>query len=252
MNVRRFCGTLAYDGTGYNGFQRQTKAIPTIQAAVESAIEKVTAQKVTVIGAGRTDTGVHATGQVIAFDVDWAHSNGALLAALNSALPEDIALQDIRQQEGFHPRFDAVSRIYKYSLHQSPVRQPLLRHRAWHIQRPLDQHLMAGCAGLLIGRQDFAALGRPPQGENTVRTIHRSFWERNAGEDAVSWTFTVEADAFLQHMVRRMVGWMVAAGLGRLSVERFAEALQQKSMLRIALAPPHGLVLAQVKYVDME
>lgn len=250
MAVRRFRARLAYDGTGYSGFQRQAKAIPTIQAEVETAIVKVTAQTVTVIGAGRTDTGVHATGQVIAFDVEWAHSDQALLAALNQALPEDIALQDIRQQEGFHPRFDAVSRIYKYSLCQSPVRQPLLRNRAWHIYHPLNGDIMARCAALLIGRQNFAALGKPSQGDNTVRTIHRAQWERSAAANVESWTFTVEADGFLQHMVRRMVSWMVAAGLGRLSVERFAEAVQQKTMLHIALAPPQGLALAQVKYVD--
>src|SRR5262245_56052776 len=118
--VIRYRATLAYDGTAYLGFQRQAGNAPTIQAAVETAITAVTGQQVTVIGAGRTDTGVHALGQVIAFDVDWSHSPEELMRALNALLPEDIALQSITRQPGFHPRFDATSRVYRYYILQLP------------------------------------------------------------------------------------------------------------------------------------
>ena len=149
----------------------------------------MTGQPVTVIGAGRTDTGVHASGQVIAFDVAWKHSADALLNAINAVLPDDIALQDdggvgrsrSRGERGFHPRFDAVSRVYKYTVYPAPQRDPLLRQRVWHVRAALDVAAMQQAAALLLGEHDFAAFGQPPQGDNTVRTVMRSEW---TGEDA--------------------------------------------------------------------
>src|SRR5690606_5839800 len=114
----RYRATRADDGTAYQGFQRQGGDTPTIQAALEKALLAVTGQPVTVIAAGRTDSGVHAVGQVIAFDVVWKHGDDDLLRAINAVLPDDIALQDLRQQAGFHPRYDAVARVYKYHLVQ--------------------------------------------------------------------------------------------------------------------------------------
>src|SRR5262245_31730658 len=128
----RYRATVAYDGTAYLGFQRQAGDAPTIQGTLERAIQAVTQQTATVVGAGRTDTGVHALGQVIAFDVEWGHSDDDLLRAINANLPNDIAFQDIARQPDFHPRFDARSRVYVYQLIQSLHRQPLLRYRAWH------------------------------------------------------------------------------------------------------------------------
>src|SRR5262245_36389052 len=112
----RYRATLAYDGTAYQGFQRQIGDTPTVQLAVENAIAAVTGQRATVIGAGRTDAGVHATGQVITFEVEWAHADEALLRAINAHLPGDIALQTIADAPGFHPRFDAASRLYRYRV----------------------------------------------------------------------------------------------------------------------------------------
>lgn len=250
MNARQYRAVLAYDGTRYAGFQRQAGSTPTIQSAVETAITAVTKQAVTVIGAGRTDTGVHASGQVIAFEVGWSHGDQALINAINNALPEDIALQTLERCEGFHPRFDAVSRLYNYTLLLADQPQPLLRHRTWHLRRALDRAAMDEAAGLLIGKHDFAALGKPPQGENTVRTVLVSEWQIAPLDFGVLWTYTVEADAFLQHMVRRIVGALVVIGQGRMSVEAFGAALQAKRLLKVALAPSQGLVLAQVKYAD--
>lgn len=245
----RYRATVAYDGTAYQGFQRQAGDTPTIQYALERAITAVTQQPVTVIGAGRTDTGVHALGQVIAFDVEWRHSDDALLCAINAHLPEDIALQDIARQPGFHPRFDATARVYVYQLIQSPYRQPLLRYRAWHVRGELDGGAMQQAAGMLVGRHDFAAFGRPPQGESTVRTVFQSRWTHEPTTYGKLWTYRIEADAFLQHMVRRIVGTLTDVGRGKLTLAQF-EAVFKGAVLAESgtLAPPHGLTLTEVKY----
>lgn len=252
--MTRFRATLAYDGTAYQGFQRQAGETPTIQRAVEQAITAVTGQSVTVIGAGRTDSGVHATGQVIAFDAEWQHDDRALLRALNVSLPDDIALQDIIRQEGFHPRFDAVSRVYNYKLILSDQRQPLLNRLAWHIYGPLDGAAMQQAAKMLIGEHDFAAFGKPPRGENTVRTVFRSEWQMNPRTEETrysEWVYTVEANAFLEHMVRRIVGALVNVGRGKWRVDEFRAAFERAQLLTtMRLAPPQGLVLARVFYPD--
>jgi tRNA pseudouridine38-40 synthase len=242
----RYRALLAYDGTGYNGFQRQAAGIPTIQGTVEDAIAAITGQQVTVIGAGRTDTGVHASGQVIAFDVAWKHSTDRLLNAINAVLPDDVALQTLAESGEFHPRFDAVSRLYNYTVYPAAQRDPLLRHHVWHVRTALDLGVMQQGAALLIGEHDFGAFGKPPQGESTTRVVLRSEWTH---EDERLLVYRIEANAFLQHMVRRIVGMLVGVGRGVLTVEEFTAVFQSaKIMPGIALAPPQGLVLEQVKY----
>ncbi len=242
----RYRATVAYDGTAYQGFQRQAGDTPTIQGELERAVAAVTQQSPTVIGAGRTDTGVHALGQVIAFDVEWRHNDDDLLRAINANLPDDIALQDIAQQPSFHPRFDASSRVYVYQLIQASHRQPLLRYRAWHIRGELDSEAMQQAADMLLGRHDFAAFGKPPQGENTVRAVFQSQWTREPG---ALWTYCIEADAFLQHMVRRIVGTLVDVGRGMMTLEQFKAAFRGAKLSESStLAPPHGLTLVEVKY----
>lgn len=248
----RYRATVAYDGTAYQGFQRQVGNTPTIQLALEQAIQIVTGQATTVIGAGRTDTGVHATGQVIAFDVAWKHGEERLLQALNATLPDDIALQDLRTHDGFHPRFDAVARVYKYYLIQSAHRQPLLRHRAWRVWSDLNGDAMAAAAMQLLGEHDFAAFGRPPTGESTIRLVMESNWTRRRAPYGWDWTYTIEANAFLQHMVRRVVGTLVDVGRGAMSVDAFEQAFKSRNIQQTgSLAPPHGLVLETVKYNDL-
>lgn len=252
----RYRATLAYDGANYSGFQRQAAGIATIQGAVETAVAAVTGQAVTVTGAGRTDTGVHAVGQVIAFDVDWKHSAEALLNAINAVLPDDIALQAIAAlgevlpgERGFHPRFDAVARVYRYTVYPAPKRDPLLRQRAWHVRAALDVAQMQTAALLLVGEHDFGAFGQPPQvtpdGASTVRTVLRSEWTENAP----LLVYRVEANAFLQHMVRRIVGMLVAVGRGEMPLSAF-EAIFGSCQIPagVPLAPPQGLVLEQVRY----
>jgi len=165
-------------------------------------------------------------------------------------LPRDIALQTLNQQDNFHPRFDAVSRLYNYTLVLAHPAQPLMRQRAWHIRQRVDPEALRGAAGLLTGTHDFAALGNPPQGENTVRTVLQSAWHFGTDDytGAAIGRYTIEANAFLKHMVRRVVGMLVFVGQGRMSVLAFAEALAAKQIPAIALAPPQGLVLAHVTY----
>lgn len=246
----RYCATLAYDGTAYEGFQRQAAGRPTIQGAVEAAIGRVTGQPVTVIGAGRTDSGVHATGQVIAFQADWPHGDAVLLRAINASLPPDIALQDVSPAApGFHPRFSARSRLYRYDLAQTAQRQPLLWNRTWQVWDQPDGEAMQQAADLLVGEHDFAAFGKPPQGSNTVRVVYQSAWAHQSTAFGMWWTYRIEANAFLQHMVRRVVGALVAVGQQRLTLAEFEAAFRRADLSGMKrLAPPQGLTLEAVRY----
>ncbi|MBK8020328.1 MAG: tRNA pseudouridine(38-40) synthase TruA [Chloroflexi bacterium] len=247
----RYRGTLAYDGTAYQGFQRQADGVPTIQAEVERAAAMVVGQPVTVLGAGRTDSGVHASGQVIAFDAEWRHGAERLLKAINANLPEDIALIQLATApaQDFHPRFDAVSREYRYLVVNTPVRDPLLVRRAWHAPWTLDGDRMQAAAVVLIGTHDFGGFGRPPQGENTTRTVLRSEWTQKPYSDGQLWTYTIEANAFLHHMVRRIVGTLMMVGRGLQPIEWVERLLRDGRMpVGLAVAPPQGLTLMTVRY----
>ncbi len=243
--MRRYRAVLAYDGTAYRGFQRQAGQTPTIQGAVEAALARVTGQTITVIGAGRTDAGVHALGQVIAFDADWRHEAGALLRALNATLPTDIALQSIAVADaGFHPRFDARSRTYLYQFYSQRERQPLWDRYTWHVPVPLDGAAMRQAAAWLVGRHDFATFGQPPQGQNTVRQVFVSALEGEA-----RFCYRITADAFLQRMVRSIVGTLVQVGRGALTPDEFVAVFQAADRAQAGpVAPPHGLTLYAVEY----
>jgi tRNA pseudouridine38-40 synthase len=236
---------VEYDGTAYQGFQRQRRGL-TIQGQLESAIEAVTRQAVNVSGAGRTDSGVHAKGQVIAFEVSWRHGCRALERALNANLPEDIAVRDLDEAAaGFHPRFSARSRAYEYTIYTSPVRQPLQRLRAWYVPRPMDLTPMNQAAEAIVGRHDFATFGQPPQGDSTEREIFVAKWRQI--EEVL--TFEIEANAFLYRMVRSLVGSMKLVGEGRWTVTDFVAALAKRDRSQAAqTAPPQGLCLTAVYY----
>ena len=244
--------TLAYDGSAYAGFQRQRAGTPTIQGAVEAALQRLAQQPVTVYGSGRTDSGVHASGQVIAFDLLWRHSELQLLRALNALLPQDIAVQSLQTtQPEFHPRFDARVRVYEYTLLHAEARQPLLRQRAWHVYGALDVALLRRAAVLLVGAHDFGAFGQAPQGDNTVREVMRSEWMQQALPVGRLLRYRVEANAFLYHMVRRMVGMQVDVAQGRMSLTEFEAVFRAADLAQAGtLAPPGGLVLCEVRYPD--
>lgn len=244
---RVFRATVQYDGTAYLGFQRQRQGL-SIQAELEKAIGLIAGHPVQVIGAGRTDTGVHALGQVISFTIEWpeAHGNQALLRAINAGLRDDIAIVDLADAPaGFHPRFDAIRRTYAYYVYVNAIRQPLLRNRAWHVRRKLDIERMNAAAAILVGSHDFATFGRPPVGDNTIREVVAAQWQ-SVGELLV---FRITANAYLNRMVRSLVGSLKEVGTGKWSVGDFEAALAAcDRQLSGTAAPAHGLYLVAVDY----
>ncbi|MBI5928462.1 MAG: tRNA pseudouridine(38-40) synthase TruA [Chloroflexi bacterium] len=246
--MARLAGRLAYDGTLYCGFQRQRAGLASVQVTVENALSQVTSEIISLMGAGRTDTGVHASGQVIAFDATWKHSTEELLKAINIHLPSDIALQSLMEvAASFHPRFDALSRTYLYRLYISPTRDPLRERYVWHRQLPLNLEAMQEAIQLLRGEHDFATFGKPPKGENTVRVMTTAQIEAMGDELHV----TLTANAFLKRMVRSIVGTLVEVGRGKMNVAEFAAAFRLADRKKAGTsAPPHGLTLTHVVYND--
>ena len=249
--MARYQVILAYDGTHFMGSQRQATS-RTVQGELENALRSIGWSERSVLIAGRTDTGVHATGQVAAFDLDWSHTDDELVRALNASLPPDMAVREVRVAEAeFHPRFDATSRRYRYRLFFQPVRDPLRERFSWRIWPVVDGESLARTAALFIGRHDFSAFGSPtsPKG-TTVRTVMKAKW-RHVGDE---WQFEVQADAFLYRMVRRLVFVQVAVAQGKCSAEAVARSLAEQatgrkgSELPAGLAPAHGLTLVEVTY----
>ncbi|MDE0610883.1 MAG: tRNA pseudouridine(38-40) synthase TruA [Anaerolineaceae bacterium] len=243
---------MAYDGSAYAGYQRQKTGTATIQGAVERALTQLAGQAVTVYASGRTDSGVHASGQVIAFDLAWRHSELQLLRALNALLPEDIALQTLRTtRPDFHPRFDALARVYEYSIVNAATRQPLWRRGAWQVFGDLNFDTLQAAADLLVGRHDYGAFGQAPQGNNTVREVTLSRWTRGPLRRGRLLRYRVEGNAFLYHMVRRMVGMQVDVAQGRLDLAAFEQVFRSGDLAQAGtLAPAQGLVLLEVRYAD--
>lgn len=246
----RYQAWVEYDGAAYSGFQRLAGGAPTVQGTLESALSRLAQQPVRIVGAGRTDAGVHAAGQVIAFDLAWRHGTEALLRAMNAHLPGDVAVWRVCEAEpAFHPRYDARRRVYAYTLDNRPIRSPLQRTRSWHVPHPLDMEAMNQAAALLMGSHDFATFGTPTQGHSTVREVYRAEW----GRQTDYLVFTIEANAFLKRMVRTLVGTMKQVGEGRWSVGRFAAALAACDRDQIeTVAPPQGLLLVRVIYNESE
>jgi tRNA pseudouridine38-40 synthase len=241
----RFAATVAYNGTAYKGFQRQSRGL-TIQQSIEDVLEVIAGRTVKIKGAGRTDTGVHASGQYIAFDLEWHHPLEKLQTALNSRLASDIAIVNVKHvSEDFDPRRDAISRTYQYQLYEAKVRNPLRLNLAWHVTNLQAAPFMNDAAQSIIGKHDFTSFGLPPSGTNAVRTVTAAGWKFE-GNDA---TFTITADAFLFRMVRSLVGTMVKIGQDKMTVEEFQVILAaRKRGLAAAPAPACGLTLTAVNY----
>lgn len=244
--LARYRAVVEYDGTEFLGFQRQAQG-RTVQGELESGLRRIGWQGSAVLGAGRTDTGVHAAGQVIAFDLEWRHGEAALLRALNANLPPDVSARAVETcAPGFHPRYEAKARRYRYTLYTAPVRSPLRARFAWHVAAPLDLATLSEASAWLLGRHDFATFGTDPdEGLNTVRTVSVAEWRRAAEE----LTFDIQAEAFLYRMVRSVVGALKLVGAGELSPAAFAGILQARDRAQCPpLAPPHGLCLLEVIY----
>lgn len=247
--MARYQVILAYDGTDFYGFQRQSDSSKrrTVQEAVESALRHIGWSGERILFAGRTDTGVHASGQVIAFDLEWTHSLEALQSALNAGLPVEVAVTAVyRVGPDFHPRYAALSRGYQYRIFCQPWRDPLRERYAWRVWPPVELERLVRAATLLVGQHDFAAFGTPPRaGGTTVRRVLRATWQAQAPE----LIFYIEAEAFLYHMVRRLVRLQVQIGQGLVQPEALLDYLQAGQVQKVqGLAPPHGLTLVSVSY----
>jgi tRNA pseudouridine38-40 synthase len=243
---------LAYDGSVFKGFQRQANA-RSVQGELETALRQLNWQGRAILAAGRTDSGTHASGQVVAFDLDWSHPINELQQALNGLLPSEIAVQSISQvNPGFHPRYHALWRRYRYQIYCQPVRNPLMDRYAWQVWPSVSLTRLQEAAGLLVGTHDFAAFGTPPRPvSSTVRTVFQAAW----WEEQPYLAFEITGQAFLYHMVRRVVHMQVLIGQGRLEPETLAEVLHtlptlpgKGPMLRHGLAPAWGLTLVAVGY----
>jgi tRNA pseudouridine38-40 synthase len=244
-----YCVTLAYDGSGFVGWQLQRAgAGRTVQAVFESALARLAdGVRIAVTAAGRTDTGVHALGQVASFELPREMEPGALAGALNGILPGDVrVLAAFRAPAGFDARRSAVSKLYRYVLDWGGVLLPQRRRFVGWIPGPLDEVPVHEAAALYVGRHDFASLASAGgRTKTTVRTVTRS----EAVFDGSELIYEVEADGFLRRMVRSMVGGLVAVGRGTLGVEALARALEARDR-RVwpAPAPACGLTLVSVVY----
>ena len=241
---------VEYDGTDYHGFQYQANA-RSIQEELEKAIHRLTGEQVRVKGAGRTDAGVHASGQVVAFDTAAAHPEEVFLRAINHHLPPDIVVRKVRTvPDGFDPRRMATSRRYSFTIDNGPVRSPLTRRSSHHVATPLDVRRMRSAARHFVGRHDFARFaGRPDRADaSTVREI-TAFTVRQDGRMV---TLEVEGSSFLPHQVRRMAGALVEVGHRRLTPAQVQEMVEGDEVGAVAGSlPPQGLCLLRVEYANM-
>jgi tRNA pseudouridine38-40 synthase len=268
--VRTLKLTLSYDGTRLVGWQRQADG-ESVQGVLEDALARFEGAPVTVHGAGRTDAGVHALGQVASVGVTFTHDVSTLARALNAHLPEDVRVLSVEDAPpGFHARFDARSKTYRYYIRNGPLASPFERQFVWHVPQPLDVDAMRQAASRLLGRHDFSAFrSSGTEVPDSVRTLHTSAVVETAG--AVPWlvstatttpsasrcssdagsvlTYEVTGDGFLRHMVRAIVGTLVEVGRGWRDAAQMDALLQSGDRARAgATAPPQGLFLVRVDY----
>ena len=237
---------VEYDGSQYHGWQAQA-GLHTVQQVVEQALSRVADRAVSVVCAGRTDTGVHATNQIIHFDCEAERTIRAWIHGANSYLPKDVCVKWGREMpDDFHARFSALARRYRYVIYNAPIRPSLLRSNVTWQYRPLDHRLMHEASQTLLGEQDFTSFrALECQSKSPVRTIYNLQVERNGDLIIID----VSANAFLHHMVRNIAGVLIAVGSGRRSVSWVSEVLAAKDRkLGAETAPPYGLYLIGVVY----
>ena len=239
--------TIAYDGTEFCGFQRQI-ADRTVQGELEIVLRRLGWSESSILSAGRTDSGVHASGQVVSFNMEWGHSRQKLLDALNGLLPHDISVKELSiAPQGFHPRFDARARRYRYQVYFNPIKDPLKERFFWQVWPELDANILKSASELFLGKHDFRAFGRPPNEKSTsVRTVNALEWEFS--EDGSQAAMMIEAQAFLYHMVRRIVFVLVRTGQNRISLSDVKGSIEQQLELPAGIAPAKGLILEEIIY----
>jgi tRNA pseudouridine38-40 synthase len=246
--------TLAYDGTGYVGWQRQANGV-SIQELIEDALRELDGRDVTVAGAGRTDAGVHALGQVAGFTIARELGPGALVRALNAHLPHAVRVLTAEEAPAaFHPRFGASAKTYRYRLWNDDVMIPFERAYAWHVPGAIDVDAMRAAARLLEGRHDFAAFQATGSSvATTEREIFESVVRAPHPEPGTSnpapLCYEITGTGFLRHMVRIIVGSLVEIGRGRQPVEWIERVIASRDRASAGpTAPPHGLFLVRVEY----
>jgi tRNA pseudouridine38-40 synthase len=255
MNIA--CG-IEYDGTDFHGFQRQPASHGrTVQGALETAIERISGTFSVVNGAGRTDAGVHASGQVMNFQSESQMAPEIWRKALNAVLPDDVSVPWVRAvPDRFHARFSAMSRSYRYTILHSAAPSALRARYSYLCPRALDVDDMQQACQFLLGRKDFGAFGRSPDETNPqkpgphscVRTMYQARCLRSENE-LIYCDFT--AEAFLTGQVRRMVGTLLLVGQKRLSVADFATIVESAEKTHPgSAAPSHGLCLVRVEYPE--
>ncbi len=247
---RRLAIGIEYDGTAYNGWQIQPHA-PSIQAALNQAVAAVADEAVEVVGAGRTDTGVHASAQIAHFDTAADRTERSWLLGINSNLPADINVHWVRPVPvDFHARFAARSRSYRYLILNAPVRSALCRHRAWWVLKPLDAARMHAAAQVLVGEHDFSSFRAAAcQASSPVRTVTEIRVSRHDDFIAIS----CSANAFLHHMVRNLAGSLVRIGSGEAEPDWLATVLEARDRKVSGMtAPAGGLTLTDVRYPDFD
>jgi tRNA pseudouridine38-40 synthase len=233
---------VAYDGTRYAGFQVQPNA-PTVQAEIERSLGSICGEAIRVTGAGRTDAGVHASGQVVDFRTASTLGAAELGRGVNALLPDDITVSALEPaEESFHSRFSATGRTYEYRIRNAPERDPLERHREHWIEGPLDVAAMRAASMRLVGRRDFSAFAAGPGG---VRTTRRAEWSI----DGPLLRFEITADAFLRGMVRAIVGTLLWVARGKTDLATFEAIVASNDRSRAGpSAPANGLCLVNVEY----
>jgi tRNA pseudouridine38-40 synthase len=240
--------TLEYDGRDFQGWQAQGPGRRTVQGTLEQALAELDGAPVPVAGAGRTDAGVHAEGQVASFRLGRELEPDLLGRALNGLLPPDVAVREAaRTAEGFHARRDARSKVYRYALWNGPLRSPLREGRQHWVRRPLDLEQMRRAARDLEGTHDFASLQSAGSGViSTVRTLFRVELRGEPGGEIELW---VEGDGFLRHMVRALAGTLLEVGSARRAAESMAALLAARRRAAAGpTAPAQALTLIRVDY----
>ena len=238
---------IEYDGTGYYGWQRQISDI-TIQQVLEETLRRITGEKVTLHGSSRTDAGVHALHQVAHFRTSSGIPERNLLLGLNSLIPRNIVVRDLTEvDEDFHARYSAKSKTYFYRIFNSGMRAALQRNYCWSVFKPLDVERMSEAAFVLKGVHDFTAFcSAQTDVKSPVREVYDAHVEK---EERFFVRFTIEANGFLRHMVRTIVGTLVDVGKGKFTPMDFRRILESRNRKKAGItAPPQGLFLAGVKY----
>lgn len=245
--MRNLKMVVEYDGGGYHGWQRQ-RDLTTVQQILEDNIFRITGERVAIFGSGRTDAGVHALKQTAHLKIASCINASNLLAGMNSLLPDDIVVKELREvPESFHARFDVNSKVYMYQIWNGPTRSVMYRQYAWHVRAPLDLIEMEKGLSILKGRHDFTAFCGKKEGDyNCIRTITDVRLEkRTSGIIRIY----LEADGFLRYMVRSVVGTLVEVGRGKRTPAELLIVLQAKERKSAGItAPPQGLFLVEVKY----